>query len=295
MGAIGQPPPTSFDAGLSNGQVFVLAKCVNPNNCQWHLFQAVAALKASQEKEITKRLRIYDPVNDPCSKYPDCHACIKAPEQCGWCSVPVFYNDTIPGKNCAGLNTTITPRINCTGSFSTKDCNNVTTGQSTGQSTGNPSQKYYCNPINTTCQMSANGTLSPDVCAAQCMVTPIPPILQNRYFRGLEIDMTYKQGEWRAHFTTDSVTVVFPTGTVIQGKVTQTSQYITIQTTNGAYQTLWQLEPGPAVDNLSWAWGALNQPPPQSFDQAMNTPGMTSYWYVACHQGASTTVCDFSK
>jgi len=142
--------------------------------------------------------------------------------------------------------------------------------------------------------MSPNGTLSPDVCKAQCTVTPIPPFLQNRYFRGLEIDMTYKQGEWRVHFGTDNATIVSPMGTVIQGPVTQTSDYITIHTANGAYQTLWQIAPGPAVDNLSWAWGAIGQPPPISFDQAMNTPGMTQYWYVACHAGAATTVCDFS-
>jgi len=296
MGGIGQPPPTNFDNGLATGQTFVFAKCVNDQNCKWQLFQAASALRANQEHEMQKRLRKFDPVNDPCSKYPDCHTCIKAPESCGWCSVPVLYNDTIPGKNCAGLNTTITPRINCTGSFSTKDCTNVTTGQTTGQTTGNPNQKYLCNPINATCVQSPNGTLpNPDVCAAQCTVNPIPPILQNKYFRGLEIDMTYKQGEWRAHFTMNSVTVVSPTGTVIQGNVTTVSQYISIITPSGSYETLWQLQPGPAVDNLSWAWGALNQRPPNSFDEAMNTPGMTQFWFVACHDGASTNVCDFSK
>lgn len=303
MGAIGQPPPTSFDTGLSNGQTFVFAKCVNPNNCQWHLFQALAQLKVKQEQWNTKhelevqKAKSFDPVNDPCSKYPDCHTCIQAPEQCGWCSVPVLYNDTIPGKNCAGLNTTITPRINCTGSFSTKDCLVTTTGtsgQSSGQSSGNPSQMYFCNPINTTCEQSSNGTLPGDVCKAQCTINPIPPIIQNKYFRGLEIDTAYKQGEWRAHFTTNSVTVVSPDGTVIQGNVTTTSQYLTIRTSDGAYQTLWQFQPGPAVDNFSWAWGKLNGQPPSSFDSAMTTAEEKEFWFVSCHDGAPTSVCDFS-
>jgi len=299
MGAFGQPPPTSFDNGLSNGQTFVFAKCVNPGNCQWHLFQALAQSKLKQDQWQTKRefdsqTKVRDPVNDPCSKYPDCHTCIQAPEQCGWCSVPVLYNDTIPGKNCAGLNTTITPRINCTGSFSTKDCTNVTTGVATGQTSGNPSQMYFCDPINATCEMSKNGTLPPDVCKAQCTVNPIPPILQNKYFRGLEIDTMYKQGEWRAHFTTNTVTVVSPTGTVIQGNVTVISEYISITTPNGKYQTLWQFQPGPAVDNLSWAWGKLNGLPPNSFDEAMTTPGEVEFWFVSCHDGAPTSVCDFS-
>jgi hypothetical protein len=257
MGAFGQPPPVSFDTGLANGQSFVFAKCINPNNCQWHLFQALAQLKAKQDQWNTKRefLLKADPVDDPCSKYPDCHTCIKAPEQCGWCSVPVYYiinNSSIPGKNCAGLNTTITPRINCTGSFSTKDCTNVTTGQTTGQTTGS-NLMYNCDPINATCTQSANGTLNPTVCQAQCQVTPIPPYIQNTYWRGLQIDTSYKQGEWRAHFTTNSVTVVSPDGTVIQGNVTTTSDYLTISTPTGAYQTLWQFQPGPAVDNFSWA------------------------------------------
>jgi len=298
MGAFGQPPPTSFDTGLSNGQTFVFAKCINPANCQWHLFQALAQLKNKQDQWMTKREKDiknnFDPVNDPCSKYPDCHTCIKAPEQCGWCSVPVFYNGTIPGKNCAGLNTTITPRINCTGSFSTKDCSNVTTGQTTGQTTGS-NQMYYCDPINATCRMQSNGTLPPDVCQAQCKVNPIPPIIQNTYWRGLEIDTAYKQGEWRAHFTTNSVTVVSPDGTVIQGNVSTTSDYLTISTPAGAYQTLWQFQPGPAVDNFSWAWGPLGGQPPVSFDQAMTQPGQKEFWLVTCHNGAPTTVCDFSK
>jgi len=300
MGAFGQPPPTSFDNGLTTGKTFVFAKCINPSNCQWHLFQTLAQLKQQQQSLLKKREQEaaqkrfgYDPINDPCSKYPDCHTCIKAPESCGWCSVPVLYNDTIVGKNCAGLNTTITPRINCTGSFSTKDCLNTTT--STGVTSGGPpANMYMCNPINATCQQSPNGTLPGDVCKAQCTVNPIPPILQNRYFRGLEINMAYRPGEWRAHFTTNTVTVVSADGTVIQGNVTTISDFLTISTPMGAYQTLWQLQPGPAVDNLSWAWGALNGQPPASFDQAMTTNGQTEYWFVSCHVNTPTSVCDFS-
>jgi len=81
---------------------------------------------------------------------------------------------------------------------------------------------------------------------------------------------------------------------VIQGNVSTISDFLTIKTASGSYQTLWQLQPGPAVDNLSWAWGALNALPPNSFDEAMTTPGQTEYWFVACHQGAPTSVCDFS-
>jgi len=98
----------------------------------------------------------------------------------------------------------------------------------------------------------------------------------------------------RAHFGTNTVTVVSPSGTVIQGNVTVISDYLSISTPTGKYQTLWQLQPGPAVDNLSWAWGRLNDLPPNSFDEAMTRPGQTSYWFVSCHAGAPTSVCDFS-
>jgi len=305
MGAFGQPPPSSFDTGLTSGKTFVFAKCINPNNCQFHIFQALAQLKVQQQKWAEKKQNAdrmptpRDPVNDPCSIYPDCHTCIKAPQFCGWCSVDVLYNGTIPGKNCAGLNTTITPRFNCSGTFSTIDCTfsttGGTTGISTGHTTGKPGEMYFCDPINATCEMSPNGTLPGDVCKAQCTVNPIPPILQNRYFRGLQIDTSYKPGEWRAHFTTNAVTIVSPSGTVIQGNVTTISDYLTIATANGKYQTLWQLQPGPAVDNFSWAWGALNGLPPNSFDEAMTKQGESEYWFVTCHEGAPTSVCDFSQ
>jgi len=145
--------------------------------------------------------------------------------------------------------------------------------------------------------MNANGTLPPDVCAAQCTLTPIVPIiLQDRYFRGLQINMNYVVGEWRAHFTKTMVTVVYPDGTTIMGNVTSTAQYLTIHLPGMVnIQTLWQVQPGAAVNNLSWAWGAKNGPPPASFDEAMTTAGQTEYWFVTCHDGAATATCDFSK
>jgi hypothetical protein len=34
---------------------------------------------------------------------------VRALDYCGWCSVPVLYNGTIKGTNCAGLNKTLNP------------------------------------------------------------------------------------------------------------------------------------------------------------------------------------------
>lgn len=154
---------------------------------------------------------------------------------------------------------------------------------------------YLCDPTNATCYASPNGTLPKDTCTAQCAVHPIPPFIQNHYYRGLEIDISYQQGEWRAHFTTNYVTVVAPDGTIIQGNVSTTAQYITIATPTGdKYQTLWQSQPGAAVTNFNWAWGVRNGPPPLTFDEAMTRPGQREFWFITCHDGAPPSVCDFS-
>jgi len=301
LGNIGGDAPTSFDNGLTSGVTFVFAKCLHAERCKWQLFQTRAQLLAQQQaKAIPAK---WSAIQDPCSQFPDCSSCIKAPQWCGWCSVPILYNETVVGKNCAGLNTTVTPRINCTGTFSTQDCSHATTSStgstSTGQTTGGPpsDKKYYCDPSinNGTCVESTNGTLPKDVCSAQCTVTPIvPPVLQNKYYRGLEINMGYVKGEWRAHFTAKDVTVVAPDGTVIQGTVTTTANYLTIHMAGGDIQTVWQTQVGPAVDNLAWAWGAKGGKAP-TFDSGMNTPGQTEYWFVSCHDGANAQTCDFSK
>jgi len=241
-------------------------------------------------------------VKDPCMVYPDCHTCIAAPEQCGWCSVPVlYYNGTVVGKQCAGVNSTVSSTINCTGSFSTQDCNFVTTTTSdtTGQSTaGPPSNNYICDPVNYTCTQSQNGGgTSKDTCEAQCNNIPfVPPVLQNQLFRGLEIDTHYQQGEWRAQFSTTNVTITDPSGKQTVGKVSQVERYITITLQNGqAIQTLWQTSQGPSSNFLSWAWGAPGGAAPTSFDSAMTDKTNTEYFYVSCLPGKDTTMCDFSK
>jgi hypothetical protein len=299
FGKLGGAAPSSFTDSQKNGVTFVFAKCLNPSVCHWNTFQ-------QQVKSLlkTRQSVLFDPISDPCSKYPDCSSCIKAPEYCGWCSVPIIYNNSVVGKNCAGLNTSITPRINCTGTFSTEDCSHQTTSStgstSTGHTTGGPNnKKYYCDPNgnggNGTCIESTNGTLPLADCQAQCTVTPVvPPVLQNKFFRGLEINKGYVKGEWRAHFGTHDVMVVSPDTTVIHGNVTTTANYLTIHTAQGNIQTLWQMQGGPAVDDFTWAWGALSGPAPTSFDSAMTTSGQTEYWYVSCHDGIPKDTCDFS-
>jgi len=213
-------------------------------------------------------------------------------------------------KNCAGVNKTITPPFNCTGSFSIESCKTTTgtgtsgttttsstgsgtgTGTGTSSTTGPPPQLYTCDPKSQTCQPTRTGQPQ-DVCLAQCTLTPIvPPVLQNKDFRGLEIDMTYVEGEWRAKFDTTTVTVTDPSGKIRTGKVTSTAQFLTIHWNGGTnVQTLWQYQGGPATDYFSWAWGAPNGNAPASFDEAMNKKDYQEFFFVACPPGKDSSVC----
>jgi len=300
LGQTGGSVPTSFDDALGKGTSFVFAKCITTEHCKFHIFTALAKLK--NQHKIKKFISGLD---DPCSVHPTCHECIIAPENCGWCSVPVLYNNTIIGKNCAGVNTTISPRLNCTGTFSTVDCpststaaSTASTAASTGHTTGSPSEdKYLCDPITSTCKKSSNGTQPQTVCAAQCVLTPIvPPDLQNKYFRGLQIDTEYVQGEWRLHFGTTDATIVDPSGKASKATITATAQYLSLTFTSGIkIQALWQLQTGPSNLFLTWAWGLSDGAAPKNFDESMTTSGEKEFWFVACLPGASTGVCDFSQ
>jgi len=304
FGGIGKAAPANFDAGMQSGTVFVLAKCLNPNNCKFNILTILNKLFKNKFNTISENLKreIEQPVNDPCMVYPDCHSCIAAPQQCGWCSVPVlYYNGTVVGKQCAGVNTTVSPKINCTGSFTTQDCTIfTTTGTSvaTGQSSGGPpaNDKFKCNPATFMCEKANDGQPKQD-CEKQCNNVPVvPPVLQNTLWRGLEIDQRYIGGEWRVAFSTTDVSITDPQGRQTTGKVSQVERYLTITTSSGqAIQTLWQTSQGPASQFLAWAWGVPGADAPQSFDSAMTTAGNTEYFFAGCLPGKDKTICDFSN
>lgn len=54
-------------------------------------------------------------------------------------------------------------------------------------------------------------------CEAQCKATPgTPTDLQGKYFRGLQINKDYDEGEWRAKFDETSVSISNPDGKVMR-------------------------------------------------------------------------------
>jgi len=133
-------------------------------------------------------------------------------------------------------------------------------------------------------------------CEAQCSETPIvPPQLRGKFFRGLEIDMAYLPGEWTAQFSDFNVTVIDPAGKSKNGKIISAAQFVTIVWHDSQRtQSLWQFQGGPAVDYLSWAWGALGGPAPTNFDQAMTEKGQSEYFFVACPVEKQKS-CEFRK
>jgi len=134
------------------------------------------------------------------------------------------------------------------------------------------------------------------VCEAQCNTVPVvPPVIQNQLFRGLQIDTHYVQGEWRAQFSTNNVTITDPSGKQMVGKVSTVEKYLTITLQSGqSIQTLWQVSQGPASQFLSWAWGALGGAPPDSFDSAMTDKSNSEFFFTSCLPGKDN-VCNFAN
>jgi hypothetical protein len=129
------------------------------------------------------------------------------------------------------------------------------------------------------------------------MTVPIVPIeLQDRYFRGLQINKGYIKGEWDANFTKTTVTIIQPSGSKMTGQVSSEGPYIVITWPDGKkISSQWQLQSGQVVDYLAWAWGAPNGPAPTSYNQAMTSPGMTSYEMVACPKNRPSANCKFTS
>jgi len=93
------------------------------------------------------------------------------------------------------------------------------------------------------------------------MTIPIVPIvLQDRYFRGLEIEKGYVKGEWDANFTKTTVTITQPSGTKMTGQVSSTGPFIVIAFPDGSkISSLWQLEPAQVVDFFGVGLGCLQR------------------------------------
>jgi len=267
-----------------------LSKCLSTVGlCQWNLNSMFE--RAQKKFKITSQA---SPVDDPCSKWPTCQQCIKALDYCGWCSQPVLYNGTIVGTNCGGLNKTKVPGLLCPGIFSTLDCptnppSTTPTAKPVPPQPPTPTEPLFvcrpgdgkCHPMN---PKNESGGMPISFCELVCNIIPyVPPILVNRIWRGLQIKLNYIVGEWTAQFSESSVEITDPRGQKMVAKVGTTSQFLFMDLPNGnRIYSLWQLEKGPSVDFLSWAWGAEKGLPPKSYNEAMNTQGQNQFVFRGC-------------
>jgi len=308
------PAPNTFDEGLSKGSVFSFYKCLNSALCNWIL--NLAKSRRTEDKRLPRYSKSLQQQVDPCSKYPTCQICVKALDYCGWCSVNVYYNATIEGKQCAGLNLSTSPGFLCSGTFSTVNCPTPPSPDTKAPSRPpptplpslkpsapnvkppptNPVELYICNPNNQTCTPgNGQGSMPLAQCNLTCNAIPdVPIVLRGRKFRGLEINGGYLPGEWTCKFTTTSATIMDPKGVTLTAIVSQTGQYLILNLDNGQkIFTLWQVGEGSVVDYLSWAWGGSDGLPPKSFDATMASPGQHSYVFEAC--SSLSQVCNFGN
>jgi hypothetical protein len=317
VGNKGSPPPPDFDTAMKKGtpgDVFIFWKCVSESNCDFSQVQDVI-------NNMLRKVAPAQEIDDACSIHPDCQSCIDDPaNKCGWCSTNVIYkNGTIIGKQCAGHNNdgTKDPFI-CNGMYSTETCipfgttSTTDTSGSTGStgSTGTTStstsssttsgkmDKFECNSRNITCDPSNNGPYDYKVdCEQVCRSTPIPIDLIGTW-RGLQVNKNYIQGEWKAVFTADSVTITKPDGDKLTGKVTLVGEALVVDPTSGPLKGkkisgLWNLAFGPASRFLLWAWGVPGGAAPKSFESAMTEANNAEFAMASCLPGKDKAICNF--
>lgn len=131
---------------------------------------------------------------DVCSSQPDCSACV-AENLCGWCSVPVTYQDNSTGAQCAGFGSGARPFI-CNGVYSTEVCQrgyvcDVSSGSCDlgAPGAGNTlaeceqichksnTNVYLCDQTTKACNVVPDGTpgsTSLEICQAVCNHIPTP-------------------------------------------------------------------------------------------------------------------------
>ena len=195
--------PESSDAAMAGEgfTAYVLSKC-KPGlpNCK---FEAQSGLWSQLSSELESKAEVAQPrrltAADPCNAHATCSECTHDP-QCGWCSVPVVYEDGSPGHQCAGFDSSGNPdpAWECPAMYKRTDCGDYLCDQGTlscheaqpgevGTMTQDECQ-HMCKPVNNTvyrcnketytCEEAGAGTegsKSGELCEQECVAPPPPP------------------------------------------------------------------------------------------------------------------------
>jgi len=144
--------------------------------------------------------------------------------------------------------------------------------------------------------VDAEQGMSYEVCNSSCgqshNVTPDNNVIGK--WRGIQINIGYKVGEWKLDITpTSEVTITSPDKTVWSKGILQTSgNEFWIRETKGVRRSIYLVNQLPTVKAMTWAIGSIGNPPPPDYDAAMKAKGAGSVFvFWKCINEAN---CDFS-
>lgn len=203
-------PPATYDAAMSaaSNKVVGFYKCKSDaNNCRFSLAPLVEKVPAhliwTRGMSLSLLGKYKEPsavTGDKCNAFSSCSTCIGATAgglACGWCTEPVIYgNSSAASYQCAGWESGAAHGWKCYGQFRTATCTD-----------------YCCNTNGgcSECAEGVSGFPTKDMCDASCSPQPPSdfPCDFDGIYRGLEIDLGYKPGEWLAHFNKTSGNATF--------------------------------------------------------------------------------------
>lgn len=284
--------PLDWDPAMTTtGQMLIgMYKCKDDaKNCKFHLPTNTTALKATSSRKLFSAA-VDAPATDPCNAFSTCGGCVgqsTGGQSCGWCLGELHYNGTKVTSQCAGWVAGHGTGWKCYGTF------------------GFACPEYYeC--TSGQCSKTADPSKFPSkkLCDANCG-SPYGTCDLDGIYRGLQIDINYGFGEWRAVFnkTNQTATFSFPaTGYWYSGKMackkpssTSTSGILMLTLTNstvlyGLYTTgSDQVE----TTGLSLAMANLGAVgAPADFDSAMEGLDAQVFGYTKCASYKSAT-CKF--
>eukprot|EP01048_Picozoa_sp_COSAG05_P011557 COSAG05_NODE_1097_length_5894_cov_2.299741_1_plen_661_part_00 len=185
--------PASIAAAMEGDghSVFVLSACESAThpNCKFAApsWRLLSDSLSAQAAEAHRRLEASNLTTaDACNQYTTCKDCTAHyKDTCGWCSVPVQYQDGSPGFQCAGSGH---PFV-CPAFFKRTDCGDylcdpetftcreagvgeegkMTEPECNAECVKPPEdKKYICDPATFTCKEHDAGTLGFEECNASC-------------------------------------------------------------------------------------------------------------------------------
>jgi len=273
--------PTDWDPSMTTaGQKLLgMYKCKDGGkNCKFHL---------PKPTPPPVMLEAAAPV-DPCQPFTTCDKCVNqvvGSTICGWCSGKVFYNASSPSpvlspSHCAGWDGTGSSDWKCYGDYSTGSC----------------PVYYKCGASG--CEKTDDSTQYPDknTCDSQCGVTPFTNCSFDGVYRGLQIDIAYKAGEWDVNFdkkTQEANFTFVPTGYSFSGKMQ--CKAATTADKSGEYQLtlphgevlvgLYAKSQSDQVETTGLTLAQANKGakvPPKDFDTAMEGTTAIVYGLTKC-------------